>query len=148
MRVFIAGVMQGSIKRKGITNQDYRGIICEAILEVHPAAEVIDPFSIFPDSPEYDDQRASQVLLDMAREAGDSDIVIAYLPVASMGTALEMIRAFDNGKTVISISPMAENWVVRSLSKQIFPTLDEFIAWVQAGGLADFLESSPNGTQN
>ncbi|MBL7162626.1 MAG: hypothetical protein ISS57_08470 [Anaerolineales bacterium] len=135
MRVFIAGVMQGSKKDKGITGQDYRQIIREAIHEKHPEAEVVDPFSLFPDSPEYGDGRARQVLIDMANEAGQSDIVIAYLPVASMGTALEMIRAYDNGKSVISISPMAENWVVRSLSQHIFPTMESFIDWVRDGGL-------------
>jgi hypothetical protein len=130
MRVFIAGVMQGSKQGKGMTNQDYRQIIREAILKNHPHAEVVDPFSLFPDSPEYGDQRARQVLLDMAEEAGNSDIVIAYLPVASMGTALEMIRAYDNEKIVISISPMAENWVVRGLSEHVFPTLEAFLEWV------------------
>ena len=135
MRVFIAGVMQGSKKDKGISSQDYRQVIRTTIKDVHPDFEIVDPFSLFPDSPEYDDQRARQVLLDMANEAGSSDIVIAYLPVASMGTALEMIRAHDNGKKVISISPMAANWVVRSLSNLIFPTMDEFIVWVKDGGI-------------
>jgi len=32
----------------------------------------------------------------MGEEAGSSDIVIAYLPNASMGTALEMIRSHDD----------------------------------------------------
>ncbi len=145
MRVFIAGVMQGSKTEKGITSQDYRRIISTAILARHPDADIIDPFSLFPDSPEYDDERARNVLFGMAREAGDSDILIAYLPVASMGTALEMIRAYDNGKIVISISPMAENWVVRALSRRIFPTLDDFIGWVQNGGLND-LNSGDQGT--
>jgi len=135
MRVFIAGIMQGSKKGKGIVSQDYRQIIREVIHEKYPSAEVVDPFSLFPDSPEYDDERARQALLTMAEEAGNADILIAYLPVASMGTAIEMIRAYDNGKTVISISPMAENWVVRALSQRVFSTLDGFIEWVRSGGL-------------
>jgi len=135
MRVFIAGVMQGSKKGKGITSQDYRQIIRDAIHKEHPDAEVVDPFSLFPDSPEYGDERARQVLLEMANQAGNSDIVIAFLPIASMGTALEMIRAYDNGKIVISISPMAENWVVRSLSQHVFPTIEMFLDWVNNGGL-------------
>ena len=135
MRVFIAGVMQGSKQDKGITGQNYRQIIREAIHKKHPEAEVVDPFSLFPDSPEYGDERASQVLLAMAAEAGNSDIVVAFIPEASMGTAMEMLRAYDNGKIVISISPMAENWVVRSLSQRVFPTLKAFIDWVEDYGL-------------
>ena len=135
MHVFIAGVMQGSKKGKGITSQDYRQAIRTEILAIHPNAEVTDPFMLFPDSPEFDDERAHQVLHEMAKTAGDSDILIAYLPVASMGTALEMIRAYDNGVPVISITPMAENWVVRSLSNYVFPTTEKFNAWVRDGGL-------------
>ncbi len=135
MRVFIAGVMQGSKKGKGITSQDYRQIIRTAILKEHQEAEVVDPFSLFPDSPEYDHERARQVLLDMAEEAGNADVVVAYLPEASMGTALEMIRAYDKGKPVISISPMAANWVVQALSRHVFPTLDSFLDWVRGEGL-------------
>ncbi len=135
MRIFIAGVMQGSKKGKGITSQDYRQIIRTTIHQVHSDADVTDPFTLFPNSPEFDDARANQVLHEMAKTAGESDIVIAYLPVASMGTALEMIRAYDNGVPVITITPMAENWVVRSLSQLVFPTLEGFSAWVLGGGL-------------
>jgi len=127
--------MQGSKKGKGITSQDYRENIRATIKEIHPDAKVIDPFSLFPNSPEFSDEKAHTVLHEMAKDAGDSDIVIAYLPVASMGTALEMIRAYDNDKPVISISPMEKNWVIRSLSQRIFPTLEEFNEWVLAGGL-------------
>ena len=134
MRIFIAGVMQGSLKDKGMESQDYREAICQLVNEIHPDYETYDPFSLFPDSVKYDTQRARQVLLAMAEEAGKSDVVVAYLPEASMGTALEMIRAYDNGKSVISISPMAENWVVRSLSRLVFATFDDFSAWVKNGG--------------
>lgn len=135
MRIFIAGIMQGSFKGNGIGDQNYRQIIHEAILETHPDFETLDPFSLFPNSVEFNPERARQVLLDMANEAGKSDVLVAYLPEASMGTALEMIRAYDNHKPIISISPMARNWVVQSLSEIVFPTLEEFIAWVKAGGL-------------
>jgi hypothetical protein len=134
MRIFIAGVMQGSLKDKGMESQDYREAICQLVNEIHPDYETYDPFSLFPDSVKYDTQRARQVLLAMAEEAGKSDVVVAYLPEASMGTALEMIRAYDNGKPVISISPMAENWVVRALSQLVFATFAEFSDWARNGG--------------
>jgi hypothetical protein len=151
MKIFIAGIMQGSIKGHGIQEQDYRHQIREAVKVLHPKAEIIDPFLLFPDSVSYDDNRARQVLFEMAAEAGSADILFAYLPKASMGTALEMIRAYDNGKPIISISPMEANWFIRAVSVKIFATLDEFLKWVRQTHLEKLLdplkskETSPKG---
>ena len=144
MKIFIAGIMQGSRKDQNIQEQGYRQVITDAVKIHHPNAEIYDPFSLFPDSVAYDDQRAKQVLFEMAAEAGASDIVIAYLPKASMGTALEMIRAYDNGKTIISISPMEKNWLVRAVSAKIFPSLDEFCSWARQTHLAELIKA-PTG---
>lgn len=141
MKIFIAGIMQGSTKGHGIQEQDYRQLISKAVQIQHPEAVIVDPFSLFPDSVTYDDTRAKQVLFELAAEAGSSDIVIAYLPKASMGTALEMIRAYDNGKTIISISPMQANWVIRAVSTKIFPSLDEFLTWVSQTQLEELLNT-------
>lgn len=78
----------------------------------------------------------------MGDEAGSSDIVIAYLPEASLGTALEMIRAHDNGKTVICISPMEKNWFIRAVSKKVFPSLDDFLSWVSQTHLGELINTS------
>ena len=129
MKIFIAGIMQGSKKGKGIQEQDYRQRIRAAVEINHPEAVIVEPFSLFPDSVTYGDQRAKQTLFAMAAEAGSSDILIAYLPNASMGTALEMVRAYDNGTIIISISPLDANWFIRSLSEKIFPSLDDFCSW-------------------
>jgi nucleoside 2-deoxyribosyltransferase len=96
---------------------------------------------VTPDSPvgqeqgqaqhrDYDDDKAKEVLFSMAKKAAEADLVIAYLPNASMGTALEMIRAYDSGKPVFTISPMSANWFIIAVSTRIFSTLDEFIQWV------------------
>jgi hypothetical protein len=140
MKIFIAGIMQGSKKGKGIQAQDYRQRIRSAVEINHPDAEIVEPFSLFPDSVTYDDRLAKQVLFELAAEAGSSDIVIAYLPKASMGTTLEMIRSYDNGKRIISISPMESNWVVRALSDKIFFSLDEFCNWVGQTQLEELIE--------
>jgi len=134
--------MQGSIKGKGIQRQGYRQIISDAIKNRHPNAEIYDPFSVFPDSVEYDDQRSRQVLFLMADEAASADIVIAYLPEASMGTALEMIRAYDNGKSIICISSMEKNWFIRAVSAKIFPSLDDFCAWINQTHLPELISES------
>ena len=130
MKIYISGVMQGSIKGLGIQGQGYRQVISEAVKVLHPDAAIYDPFSLFPDSVTYDDKRAKQTLFTMADAAGSSDILIAYLPEASMGTGLEMVRAYDNGKTIISITTLEENWFIRAVSAKIFRPLEDFCAWV------------------
>lgn len=132
-RVFIAGIMQGSIPENVIDAQDYRQQI-GAWLRTHvPAVEVIDPFELHPDSVTYGDEAARHTLITMARTAGQADAVIAYVPRASMGTALEMWEAYHNGKPVFTISPLRHNWVVRALSAQVFHDLEQFYAFVQSG---------------
>jgi hypothetical protein len=142
MKVFIAGIMQGSKKGKGIHEQDYRRTIRDAILARYPEAEVVDPFSLFPDSVDYDDGRAKEVLFAMAAEAGSSDILIAYLPSASMGTALEMISAHEAGKLVISITPMEKNWFILAYSAETLPSLDAFYDWMARVDLEELIAIS------
>ena len=142
MKIYISGVMQGSKKGQGIQGQGYRQIISDAVKIRHPNAEIYDPFSIFPDSVEYGDQRSRQALFEMADAAASTDVVIAYLPEASMGTALEMIRAYDNGKTIISISTLEKNWFIRAVSVKIFLTLDDFCAWIHQTNLAELIAMS------
>jgi hypothetical protein len=137
MKIFLSGIMQGSTTGPGIQGQDYRKIIRQALKIRHSAAEIVDPHLRFPDSPSYDDLQAKQVLFQLAEEAGSCDYVIAYLPEASMGSALEMIRAYDRGGTIISISPMAKNWVIRAFSKKIFPSLEDFCTWIQDHHLSE-----------
>jgi len=142
MKIFISGVMQGSIKGKGIQDQGYRQMIRDAIKILHPQVVIYDPFSVFPDSVEFDNQRAKQTLFSLAEEAASADILIAYLPEASMGTALEMMRSYDQGKTIISITPLEKNWFILAVSSKIFTSLDEFCAWVQQTNLSKLIAGS------
>jgi hypothetical protein len=135
MRAFIAGIMQGSRLDRYIDDQDYRRVIAEAIRNRWPGAEIIDPNELHPDGVDYDDERARTTLVEMVEVAGQSDLLVAYAPKASMGTAIEMWQAFRAGAPVITISPMAANWVVRHLSDVVLPDLDAFRLWVEAGGL-------------
>jgi len=142
MKIYISGVMQGSSKGKGIQGQGYRQAISDAIKFLHPNAEIYDPFTVFPDSVEFDDQRAKQALFAMAEEAASADVLIAYLPEASMGTALEMIRAYDHGKTIISISTLEKNWFIRAISAKIFISLDDFCVWIHQTNLSELIAQS------
>lgn len=132
MRVFIGGVMQASNHGKGIVDQAYRNVLAEALTARWPDLEVVDPFRLHPNSVEYDDALAKQTLLELLALAGDSDLLLAYLPVASMGTALEMYSAYQRGIPVITISPLAENWVVRAFSRRVYSDVENFMRAVNA----------------
>lgn len=135
MRIFIAGIMQGSRLDRYIVAQDYRRAIAQAIRERIPDAEIVDPNELHPHGVDYDDEQAKRTLLELAALAGQADLVVAYVPQASMGTAIEMWEAFRAGAPVVTISPMAANWVIRHLSAVVLPDLDAFGAWVAGGGL-------------
>jgi hypothetical protein len=131
MRIFIGGVMQASNHGKGIVDQGYRQEIAAALRARWPDVEVVDPFVLHPNSVEYNDAAARETLFAMAELAAGSDLVIAYVPTASMGTALEMYGAYQHGVPVLTISPLRENWVVKALSTRVFSDLASFLAFVQ-----------------
>jgi hypothetical protein len=130
MRVFIAGVMQASSLGKGIVDQRYRSEIRLMLLARWPELDVVDPFELHPNSVEYQDAEAKETLFGMLELACASDLLIAYAPVASMGTALEMYAAYLRNVPVLTISPMVDNWVVRALSRRVFPDLVSFTEFV------------------
>jgi hypothetical protein len=140
VRVFIAGIMQGSRLDRYIDNQDYREFIAQALRDRCPGVEIVDPNDLHQNGVDYGDELAKQTLLDMAELAGQADVVVAYVPEASMGTAIEMWQAFQSNVPVITISPMAANWVVKYLSSVVLPDLESFRRWVVDGGL-DKLEN-------
>ena len=139
VRLFIAGIMQGSRLDRYIDEQDYRRAIADVVLAHHPDFEIVDPNELHPNGVDYDDAQAKATLLELADLAGKADAVVAFAPKASMGTAIEMWEGYRAGKTLITISPMAANWVVRHLSDVVLPDLNAFRSWVADGGLARLL---------
>ena len=139
MKVFIAGIMQGSRMDRYIDAQDYRRIIAETLADYRTDVEVLDPNELHPNGVDYDDTMAKATLLEMANLASQADLLVAYLPKASMGTALEMWKAFEANVPVIAISPMTANWVIRHLSSVVLPDLDAFRGWVTNGGFDKLL---------
>ncbi len=135
MRVFIAGIMQGSRLDDGIVDQGYRARITELLREHVPEVEVIDPILMYPGSVNYEPKQAKQALLDLLEHAGRCDILVAFTPEASMGTALEIWEAYRAGARVYVISPMRSNWVVAHLSNGVFDDIDAFEEFVRGGGL-------------
>ncbi len=139
MQIFIAGIMQGSREGKGICEQNYRQIIAETILARYPSVEIVDPFALHPTSVGYDPDEGRRTLLNMAALAAEADLLVAYVPEASMGTAIEIWQAYQAGVPVLTISPLAENWVVKFLSARVFPTMAAFTTFVAEGGLDEFM---------
>jgi hypothetical protein len=134
VKVFIAGIMQGSRMDRYIDDQDYRRMISETLRAHHAGVEIMDPNELHPNGVDYDDELAKATLLEMANLASRADLVVAYVPEASMGTALEMWKAFEANVPLVTISPMAANWVIKHLSSVVLPDLDAFRMWVSDGG--------------
>lgn len=136
MRVFIAGVMQGSRSDDKVVDQRYREVITRVLRGNLDGVEIIDPWALHPNSEAYEVEQARETFMSMNALAGQVDVLVAYVPEASMGTAIEMWEAHRAGIPILAISPMVENWVVKLLSARVLSSLEAFETFVVNGGLA------------
>lgn len=136
MHVFIAGVMQGSRQDDLIDSQNYRLRIVEALQSHFPHTKVTDPWALHPESVAYDLEQTRTTFFSNTALAGEADLLIAYLPHASMGTAIEMWTAYHNHAYIVAITPMAHNWVVRITANEVLPDLESLLAHIESGQLA------------
>ena len=120
LRFFIAGIMQGSHCEAKMHDQDYRGHLKQLLLGHFPDAQVYDPLADHSKSLYYGKQKGRDVFFEHNRVCQDVDVLVAFVPQASMGTAIEMWEAYTHGAVVITISPLAVNWAVRFLSHLLF----------------------------
>ncbi len=133
MRFFLAGIMQGSLTELTLHTQDYRGHL-KRLIEAHfPEADVYDPLADHADSIRYDDTTGREVFFGHNFMCREVDVLIAFVPEASMGTAIEMWEAHQHGAAVFTISPMIHNWAVKFLSHEIYATLEACEAAVADG---------------
>ncbi|MDP6059515.1 MAG: hypothetical protein QGH33_11515, partial [Pirellulaceae bacterium] len=134
MRFFLAGIMQGSRQDAGLHQQDYRARLAKLITTHLPEADVYDPLAGHPESVAYSDDDGRRVFYGHNRLCREVDVVIAFLPEASMGTAIEMWEAHEHGRAaVLTISPLDHNWAVRFCSHAIYPDLESFENAVLSG---------------
>ena len=133
--VFLSGVMQGSQTDSSLHAQDYRQQLRDIITAAHPEAEVVCPAQLNPDSVAYDNEAARRAFMGELDLAAKTDVLVAFAPVATMGTAVEMYRAHAASRLVFTISPMVTNWAIRFLSARVFEDLAEFEAFVRDGSL-------------
>ena len=141
MKVFLAGIIQGSLVELTIHHQDWREPIKRALAEFLPAADVYCHYSQHPTSITYDLPKIRDTFADGNRRAGDCDLLIAYVPSASMGTAIEMHEAYRHDAVILTISPMDANWVIRAYSDRVFPDTETFAAFLASGELDDIIEA-------
>ena len=141
MKIFLAGIMQGSHLGAVLHNQNYREDL-KALLEQHlPAANVYDPLADHADSLDYDDDMGRSVFMKHNQMCSEVDVLIAFVPEASMGTAIEMWEAHRAAKRVVTISPLTHNWAVRFLSDVVYSDMDVFRDALTSGKLLEQLET-------
>lgn len=136
MRFFLAGIMQGSHRGAVLHSQNYRDRLREMIEQHFPAAEVYDPLSDHRESLDYDDATGREVFYHHNRLCRQVDVLVAFVPEASMGTAIEMWEAHEHGQAaVIAISPLSHNWAVKYCSHAIYPDVETFESALASGEL-------------
>ncbi len=135
MKVFLAGIIQGSICEPRIHQQDWRAAVRAILTRRLSHAQVYCHYEAHPNSITYELPDILTTLEDGNSRAAAADLVICYVPEASMGTAIEMYLAKKAGAIVLTISPMAANWVLRAYSDRIFPDLDGFETFLGNGEL-------------
>ncbi|MFZ1946439.1 MAG: hypothetical protein WAW06_02730 [bacterium] len=145
MKVFICGIIQGSISEFAVHEQSYRTRLRSAIEAHLPGAVVYCPVSLHPESLVYDDRKAFAVLEESAEAARKSDLLVAYLPEASMGSAVEMWEARRAGVKIVAITPMEHNWVVRYAADLVVRTIEEFELLLADGSVARLVAGRVGG---
>jgi len=133
MRIFLAGIMQGSHLGAVLHQQDYRTQLRQLLAQHFPHAEIYDPLADHSDSLDYDEHRGRRVFYHHNRMCREVDLVVAFVPEASMGTAIEMWEAYRHGRRVVTISPLTHNWAVRYCSDAIYPDFEAFAAALADG---------------
>ena len=136
MRIFLAGIMQGSHAEALVHDQEYRARI-KRLVEAHfPQADVYDPRADHAESLGYDEATGRRVFFRHNLMCREIDVLLAFLPEASMGTAIQMWEAYQHGAAVIAISPLKHNWAVKFLSHAMYADLEEFETALQSGEVA------------
>jgi nucleoside 2-deoxyribosyltransferase len=136
MHVFLAGVMQGSRLDDEIDAQDYRQHISMLLRSHIPDVQIIDPHALHPDSVAYDLEATRQTFMTNTAMVHDADALIAYLPHASMGTAIEIWTAYHAKKPIVAVTPLEHNWVVRITADKVLPDLDSLRDYISSGAFA------------
>ena len=136
LKIFLAGIMQGSHLADVLHDQNYRGKLKTKLEAIFPEAKIYDPLADHGESLEYDAARGREVFLGHNAMCAETDVLVAFIPEASMGTAIEMWEAYRHDQLVLTISPLSLNWAVRFLSDRVYADLDAFERELESGAVA------------
>jgi hypothetical protein len=145
MRFFLAGIMQGSHAEARLHDQDYRTRITRLLATHFPGTEIYDPRANHAESLDYDDATGRSVFFRHNRMCREIDVLLAFVPEASMGTAIEMWEAYQHGAAVIAISPLRHNWAIKFLSHAVYADLAAFAAALKTGDVARRIAEAKKG---
>jgi hypothetical protein len=129
--------MQGSHVGELLHPQGYRQLLRDLLDQHFPGCTVYDPLADHPNSLDYDDQQGREVFLRHNRLCRAVDVLIAFVPEASMGTAIEMWEASQNGGIVLTITPLVHNWAVKFCSHAVFADWSSFQQALESGTLQE-----------
>ncbi len=85
MRFFLAGIMQGSHLAATLHHQGYRDRLKQLIRQHLPEAEIYDPLADHGRSLDYDETQGRSVFFHHCQMCQEVDVLLAYVPEASMG---------------------------------------------------------------
>jgi hypothetical protein len=136
MHFFLAGIMQGSHQANCIHDQDYRQRFAQLLENHFPGATIYDPLAKHKNSIGYDKATGREVFFRHNRMCREVDVLVAFVPEASMGTAIEMWEAYQHGAAVVTISPLVHNWAVKFLSHALYADEAQFQSALESGELA------------
>jgi nucleoside 2-deoxyribosyltransferase len=148
MKIFFGGIIQGSKQGQDIHSQNYRDRVKSFIVSRYPDIEIFDPVENHENSIEYSDEKAYATFFKHLDIIDNCDLMIAYLPSASMGTAIEMNRAYDRNIPILSISPMTTNWVIRLLAENNFETVEAFEKFITENDIRDLFDGRKSKADN
>lgn len=144
MKVFFGGIIQGSNRGKSIHSQNYRQHIIQSLKQNYPDIYVFDPVENHQNSVNYNDEQARQVFFEHLKILHSCDLMIAYLPEASLGTAIEMREAYEKQIPIITISPMITNWVIRIMADRNFVSVDNFTEFISGNNIFEIFNGKKN----
>jgi hypothetical protein len=144
MHIFLAGIMQGSHVVAVMHDQDYRTRLKRLLAAHWPEASVYDPLADHPASFDYSREAARTVFMKHNAMCSEVDLLIAFVPEASMGTAIEMWEAARHGRIVVTISPLDVNWAVQFCSDLLYSSLESFEQDLASGELRAAVEKLRN----
>jgi hypothetical protein len=142
MRFFLAGIMQGSLREAALHPQTYRQDVARLVARAFPEAQIYDPLAEHATSLDYDDATGRAVFMHHNSLCREVDVVVAFVPEASMGTAIEMWEAHRHGRIVISISPLVHNWAIKFLSHAVYADVETFAAALADGTVRRIVEQA------